>query len=397
MASGKRVSLANLNSIGKLLLPLEHFKRERASVRPRYGPIGFEISHEKLHMVQIETQSEKMGVRAAASLPFSGGRSALLGDAERLGQMVKRVLREHPFVGRRVVSPVPSDYLKLAMVSYTVEDPAQESRILLASALERVGGNADEWVVDYLPIRPSSASEQQRVALVAMIKRDDQHWFTACLEKTGVEVEALEIGPVAMRRLVASQPATSNFPNVLVINFARTSSYLTVFSGDRLLMDRGVSFNEQDAARSVAQSLEVSEDEAIELLYRYGVSRESEREVSMVGNGDFEVGDISIGHTIRDILNPQLMDLQADVRKALIYVASQFRGASVDRVYLLGSAARWPGTQALFSSLLNLDTEVLNAFKGFDVVPGASAMERLDPIAGVATATGCALRGLLKG
>ena len=84
----------------------------------------------------------------------------------------------------------------------------------------------------------------------------------------------------------------------------------------------------------------------------------------------------------------------AEVRKVLIYVASQSRGASIDAVYLLGSAARWPGTAPALEEFLNLPVEVLNPFCAFEANSDPAVLRGLDPVAGMATAIGCALRDL---
>ena len=99
-----------------------------------------------------------------------------------------------------------------------------------------------------------------------------------------------------------------------------------------------------------------------------------------------------IAATITAILKPRLLDLVEEVERVVMYTAAQLRGASIDRVYLLGSLARWPGAERLFDSLLSPAVNVMNPFAAFETRSDAAIIGDLDPIAGVAIATGCALR-----
>ena len=115
---------------------------------------------------------------------------------------------------------------------------------------------------------------------------------------------------------------------------------------------------------------------------------------AVAANSDIEIGAREISNTLAEILKPMFIDLLAEIRKVLIYVASQSRGASIDAVLLLGSATRWPGTAPALEEILSLPVEVLNPFCAFAANSDPKVLRGLDPVAGMATAIGCALRNL---
>jgi len=378
------------SSLDTLAGPVLHLIGKRANSPKKTGPIGFDVSHEKLHMVQMERTNSSIYIRAALSMPFSGGRQQLFGSPTAFRKLVSTALRNRPFLGNRIVTCVPSEQLKLMMINYTCGKNDNEAEILLDSAIARVGGKIEDWVVDYLPIRAQANSDVDRVALVAMAQQTKQLEFLNTLKKAGLQVDALEIAPVAIRRLVTSLPNAKQYTNNLVVTFSRADRSITIFSGDRLLINRAIQFGEQEAVDRLTRELEIDCESATEMLYQYGVMSAP----AAVANGDIEIGAHEISKTIAEILKPMFLNLQAEVRKVLIYVASQSRGASIDAVLLVGSAARWPGTAPALEDILNLPVEALNPFSAFSGNPDSSIPGDLDPLAGLATATGCALRNL---
>ena len=312
-------------------------------------------------------------------------RDELMTDAGALKRLVKKGLASQPFSGRRVVTTMPTGAVKLMLVTYSVPDDASEPQVVLQRSLERLDGDAADWVVDYLPVQSRRDREGDRAALVACTRRDDVVAYLDHLSRAGLEVQAVEVGPVAVRRLIASLTEANAMENVLTINFGRAKSYLTVYTAGTIALDREVNFGEDELASKVAASLEMSLGEATELLYRYGVGRVGAAEVSGLPD--------EIASTITQIVRNRFLGLVAEVEKAMMYTASQLRGAGIDGVYLLGSVARWPGSEALLKELLAIPVEVLDPFSAFIARSDAAVLENLDPIAGIALATGCALRG----
>ena len=363
---------------------------KRSSPAKKIGPIGIEISHENLHMVQMEKTGSVIRIRAAVSQPYSGGRQSLLESPKALRKLVRSARRGRHFRENKIVTCVPSEQLKLIMINYSCGENDDEAEVLLDASLARVGGEIDDWIVDYLPIRSQVNSDTDRVALVAMAQQTEQLAFLSTLHKAGFHVDALEIAPVSIRRLVISLPSEKQYPINLVINFGDSSSFITVYSGERLLIDRVIQFSEQEAVERLSRELELDLESATKTLCQYGILAAP----LVAANSDIEIGASEISKTLAEILKPMFLDLLAEVRKVLIYVASQSRGASIDSVLLLGSAARWPGTAPALEEILNLPVEVLNPFSAFVANTDPAVLRGLNPASGIATATGCALRDL---
>ena len=200
-----------------------------------------------------------------------------------------------------------------------------------------------------------------------------------------VNAVSLEIGPVAISRLVGALSQEVGPDNVLVINSGRRASYLTLISGTDLLFDQEVAFGENGLIHQAAETLEMPEEMVRELLMRSGVQP--------VG-GETSSDDADLIRTLSEILKPQFLKLVDEIKRVCMYAAAETRGGGVSQVYLLGSIARWPGSDLLLSKLTGVDVaKVPNPLALFPQ-NGSSQSASESSAPEIAVATGAALRGM---
>jgi type IV pilus assembly protein PilM len=356
--------------------------RLRALVRPqRCEPIGLEIAAQMLHMVQFEATAPLPSIRAAISLPYEGGREALLADHGRLKALVGRSLATRPFSGREVVSCLPGADVSIMTITYQRAAGEDDAAAVVRELRERLKGELDKSVIDYVAIRGDNADAAERSAIVAAAPRERVLAYLAALRAAGLEPVALDIGPAALARLVSALDTAGRYPNTLLVNFGQKKSYMSVIWGRRLMLDREFDFGEAQLAARLGKTLDMPDDVVLRLLYEHGFGGAAE-----AGSGD-------VAQTICEVLRPDFAALAAEVNKTLIYTASKTRGQSVERVYLLGSVARYPGVAGMVQRLVSMPVEVVNAFSVFASRADAAATDELEPIAGIGLATGLALRG----
>jgi type IV pilus assembly protein PilM len=386
-----------------------------ARLRPApQGPIGLDLAAERLNLVQFTFRPDGPALQAAASLPYPQPREELLAQPRVLADFVRRALRQHGFKGRCIVSSLDPAELRFFPVTFGVA-PGQDEGGALASELRaRLGAELDGAVVDYLPIRSHDAGDDQeagraqRDALVVVAPAECVLQRAALLEGVGLELQALDVGPAAVARLIAqmnaagicdgsdskgsgSAEARPTHPNTLVINFGRQRCHLSVVWGRRLMLDRQIEFSMEALLERVMRALGVDRGTADRLLQDKGLLAQGE-----LPRGDEDSpapADAAMARTLAEILRPEIDTLVAEVNKTLIYIASRSRGRSVDRVYLLGSFGRIPGADRLLHSRLALPVAALNPFRRLRQGASREMLARLLPIAGLALAAGLALRG----
>lgn len=351
-------------------------------------PIGFDLAHENLHMLQMEKNSSgEQRIRAGVTVAYPTAREELIHSPVAFRAFVHEALQRRPFKGKKVVSYLPGSMTKLLNLEYEVGQHSTVDEAITKGVISRLGGQVDDFIIDYLQVRTEDMAAKKRSALVAVAQKKDVLSFLELLNNAGLEVTFLEIGPAALRRLVASLDHEKRYPSLLLINFGQTKSFLTILSGRRLLMDREIDFGENKLVAAITKSLDIKDKQALDILYKYGM-----------GSGITSWEPVpdersSIAETTREILKPIFFELAENINKALIFMASETRGQTVEGVYLLGSVARYPGADQFISDMFSIPVKILHPLAHFALASKDAVPKELDPVVSIAMATGLALRG----
>ncbi|WP_373096692.1 pilus assembly protein PilM [Zhongshania sp.] len=357
-----------------------------SSARNSYSAIGLELMDEAVNLVQFSVDDGVPRASAAATVVFDGGREDLIASPERLKQLLKPVLAKD-FKGTRVHSCLPPEYFKLMYVNYRLNKAQNEAEAITNQMRERLTGDLADYVIDYLPVRTQS-SNAENLALVSVSPRDAVIRYLEFLRKAGLTADALEIGPVALNRLLAVTSSSSERDNHLSITFGQEKTYLSVHSGRRLLLDREVALGEVQVIDQLCQALEVDQAFAKRMLYR---------ELNLGVDDQFDAQALLEEHsdTLIQILKPLFVKLVDEINRAMSYTASQTRGEPIRHIFLLGSAAHWPLAGHLLSTLVKIPVHVLYPIARYDALQKfLNIPDHLHDHC-LAVASGLALRGLV--
>jgi Tfp pilus assembly PilM family ATPase len=353
----------------------------------RLGPIGIDVALEALHLVQLEMAGgEHPRLRARASLPFDADRRDVLANPLQFRSFVRRALAADRFKGRRAVVAMPSGMFRTMSINYqSAPGKANEDAAVIRIIKDRLDGNLADYVVDYMPVNSRSKSDE-RLALVAVSERRTVIDFLELCRKSGLDVQAVEIGPLAVSRLVGALSIESGSKNILVVNAGRSASYLTLICGNDLLFDQEVAFGEDSLVAQAATTLDMAEDMALDLIARTGFAPSSR---------DGAPNDAELSNTLAQVLKPQFLKLVEEIKRVCLYAAAETRGGAVSQVYLLGGIARWPGTDSLLANLTGADVATIpDPLALFPSAHDEGGHQAAATAPEIVVATGAALRGL---
>ena len=355
------------------------------------NPIGLDFGREKLNMVQVDFNGNRPMIRAACSDYHNSNIESFISEPKTLQPFLKSALKNHSFKGRKVVSSMPSSQLKLLFLNYRCNHSENESEALLAALNDRIGNEINDSIIDYIPINPDAGEHIERIALVAVAKQRDVEAYLDLLSQCGLEVIALEIGPLAIKRLISLMSKQDDTQKTLTLNFGTEKSYLTVLWEGNILLDREINFGMNSVLKFASEGLEIKPEAALNLLHQYGLSNTDTENDEDQFNPDFIDNDIRFA--INEILKPPFINLASEIRDVLVYVASETRGGAIEQIYLLGSLARLSGIDQLIDAQLSIPVRTIDPFYGIDVRTPETTLNDLGPLAGIAVATGLALRG----
>ncbi len=356
----------------------------------KVGPIGMDIGASSINLCQLKQRSEHgFSVLAKASIPFSEARSDLIKSSKRLKKLLAQGMEKRGFSNRKVVAVMPPDKLKILPVTYksNVADAGQEILRMLSSRLE---GDIEDYIIDYLPVR-SNAHDDEHLALATVARRDDVMEYLQALTQAGFIVEALDVGPAALRRLISSLYIDEPAETILVINVGIDTTYLTVISGRRLLFDQPVGFGEHALLQDLSKALELPPGVCRELVFRHGMKPPS---AGSMGLDMMQESDYS--QAILEILKPAFLKMVEEINRVMIFTASETHGRPVSQIILLGGLARWPGSDALLRELINIPlSSIKDSFDHIFEDQSEPGSRWSDQVPELAVATGLALRGLV--
>lgn len=348
----------------------------------RISPIGLEFAERHLNAVQLRSAQPPV-LKARASVPYPVDKAELLRSPQALKSFLKQVFKAGGFSGRKVVTALPDEDVRVLSVTYQVK-PGQSDDLAIARLMQdRVGEDLSQFVIDYIPIRTESR-EGDRLALVLLSERGTVIAFLEQLREAGLHVEALEVGLVSIRRLVSSFIAAGEAPqNVLVVNAGAAKTHLTMISGERLLFEQQVDFGEQALLEQVSVALDTPADTTREIVFRVGIHPTAEIPAAPEG-----IDDTAGSNMILTIVGPMFANLVAEIRRAVLFASSETRGGDVGQVYLMGDVACWPGAAALLQNLSQMRVTIPRPLPATDDDSAESA-----PNPELVIPTGLALRG----
>lgn len=352
--------------------------------------IGCELSLHSLNMVQLgRDKANQIRLHEWASLPFNQERSALLNDASELKALFREMMQQTRFSGNAVNAMLPASELKILSVNYELKEGDNLDKVVTDIVSERMESDLSEFVVDYLPVRRRE-KYGRGLAVVAVAQQQKVTHFLDTLYSAGLEVQSLDIGPAAIKRLVSTIQGTNYGETVLVVNFGIENSYLSIISGRRLLFDEQISFGEERLLAQIAEALDLNPEQVAKQILKCGIGA---RTSGMVDENKREISD-----ALAQILRPSFRMLADNLQRAMAYAVAETRGEPIAQIYLVGGVARWRGASELLEHLLELPVRVLpDPLTCFGT---GSDGERFETSVGrpeLALATGLALRDFTDG
>ncbi len=366
-------------------------RRRPAPKSAAYGPIAVHFTQEHLHLVQLETLGDGgFGLQSRESLSYPGTRAELMASPAAVCNLVRRAMRAGKFRGRNIVSAMPPEQVRVMSVSYPANAAGSEAGSIAKLMVDRLDGALSDYVIDYVPIRKSSR-DGDRLALVAVSRLEHVNTYLDSLASAGLHVDLLEIGSLAIKRLIDSGPASDQQDNIIVIDVGDTTSHLITISGRRLLADLEMQFGEALILSAITKSLDLATSVAKDLVLTHGL--DPTQKSSEVVDSNF---DTDVAATIVEIVIPEFLKLVGEINRAFLFADSESHGDGRKRIYIVGGMARWPGAATLLSSLAKMPVESL----GRDHMPFAKdsasiAIVSDQQAAEMSTAVGLALRGML--
>jgi type IV pilus assembly protein PilM len=325
-------------------------------------PIGLDLGHDSVKLLQLEVRDEAPGSKKGRSLSVvAAAKQAIPEEARKnpskrveiAATVIERMLAQQPFVGRNVVATLPRE---LVHVKNLRLPPLPANELATAVRCEAKGVfpfDIEDAHIEYLPageVRQGKETRQEVIALA--VKNHDIETYLQQLDRCGVVVSALEAEITGLfrsfERFIRRRDDESDVQMLIDIGARRTQ--VIISKGRDISFYKPVEIGGLHLLDAISRKLSITVDEARALRHRL-LDRDQISEGVNTSKRD------PVKQAVFDSTRSVAEELAQELSMCLRYFTVTFRGYRPARVRLVGGEAVDPQLQAIIQSSLDIPVE----------------------------------------
>jgi type IV pilus assembly protein PilM len=338
-------------------------------------PIGLDMGHNSIKMIQLVMSGEQISVYAAAETRIEAG----INDDEQARRSfvvsaIKRMLAKGNFRGRNVVSCLPSGKLKITSLRLAEVEKDEIEQALRREVVHRFGLDPEEDAMDYLvagTVRQGDEVKNELILFATDNKTIKSH--IEMLEQAGLRPVAIDTIPCALFRSFERSLRRQEDRDRTAVFVDVGSRFTTVVfgRGGKISFVKEIPIGGERFVQEVAAKLGISVSEA--QVLRETLQVETGLPEAESGSTQHEPADngpeldASTRQVVGDAVCAVAEDLAREISLCLRYYTVTFRGKRVERAVFAGGGAYEDILLDVLRRQLTVDVEVAEPLRGFDV------------------------------
>ncbi len=344
-------------------------------------PIGLDLGHHSVKMVQLVAQDGRAQVLAARRASVDLACQDDSAREQALVTAIRRLLADGQFRGQRVISALPVEKVRITSVRLPEAEADQADRVLRKEAAERFDLDPAHGAIQYL--LAGSVCQGEDIKNEYILFAVDEETVTArirLLEGAGLVPTALDAPPCALFRTFERtlRRQADKERTVIFIDVGYRSTIVVFGRGGEISFVKQIPIGMGQFNNEVASALGVEAPEAES--FRRRLQRE-------------EPIDPAMRRHVIDALNRTSDQLAAEIALCLRYYTVTFRGKPVERAIIAGGGAYEQVLRDALRRHLSVEVEVAEPLRGFEFCPDRADSEGAGGFADLALAVGLSLKG----
>lgn len=331
--------------------------------RPQIQPIGIDIGHDSVKMLQLEIRGERLAMHACGRrmLEATGADGGPSNSAELISpqaeQAIRELLRGGNFAGRSAVTALPRHIVHVKNLRLPPMPPAELASVIRFEARNAFPFDTQESHIDYLvagEIRQGADIRQEVVVLAA--KNADVDRFVEQLHHTGLVLDSIDVEPCALYRSIdrfVRRREDETEVHVLVDIGTRCTQVL-IGKGRDVSFFKAIEIGGADFNLAVSRKLDIRYDEARALRRRLWDQEDGDR-------------PDTVRLAVLDATRSVIENLAREVSLCLRYHSVTFRGQRPLRVRAGGGEGGDPQLLGILQSVLALPVEAARPLFSVDI------------------------------
>jgi type IV pilus assembly protein PilM len=341
-------------------------------------PIGLDLGADSIKMLQLEVRASRPEPRerggdavaskprqltvvaaATASLPHAARSDPKTRTAQSAAAL-RRILAEHPFVGRAVVAALPRSMMHVRTVRlssaplFDAADQPQLDAVTRAEIASLFPFALPGAIVRYLyagQVRQAGATAHELIVLAA--PSAEVQAFVAELDAAGVEITSLDCQPNALFRSIErfGRRQVDGRDAQMLVDIGTRQTQVIVGRGRNLCFCKSIDVGGMHLLEAVAGKLGITVAEAKALRQRLVEESQEHPAEAPIPRRD------RVRKAVADATRRLAEELGRELSMCLRYHAVTFRGRPPRRVRIVGGDADDPQLMSAFTAVLSLPVE----------------------------------------
>ncbi len=364
-------------------------------------PIGLDIGHHSIKMIQLATNKGQISVVAADKVRIDPG---INGDGQFTGYLtaerrnfvvsaVKQILKKGNFRGREVISCLPNDRLKMTSLRLAKAESGEIEQSLKREAAQRFGMDPDKDAINYMlagSVRQGNEVKNELILFAADNETIKSH--IEMLEEAQLRPVAIDTIPCALFRSFERTLRRQEDKEHTVVFIDVGSRFTTVVfgCGEEISFVKQIPIGGEKFNREIAAKLGISISEA-ETLHKalrterglstaqpFGSelrstgSRPKGMTVELLDSTEQADGnkkrlDEATRQVMVDVISALAEELAREISLCFRYYTVTFRGRRVERAVFSGGEAYEGILINVLKRQLTVEIEMAQPLRGFDL------------------------------
>lgn len=326
--------------------------------RKKVSPIGLDIGHNSIRMIQLEADANSISVIAAVEMFFDPeAKSSESKRGDYIIAAIQQMLKKGGFVGREVVSCLPDSQVRIRSLRLDASQLDDIEHVLQTEVGSRFGLNPDTDEIRHLFAGNIWQGEEIRNELILFaIENKLLKEHLSMLDETGLVPVKVDTTPLALFRNSLRTLRRAEDKNKITVIVEIGSEHTTVVMGKagEIIFAKQIDVGGEKINREIALKLNVSIDEASMLR-------------SKLRHNDAESLDISVRQTIIDAMGSIIDELSREISLCFRYYVVAFRGERPQNIMFAGGEAHEEILVKALQKHLSVETELIQPLRDFDI------------------------------
>jgi type IV pilus assembly protein PilM len=330
--------------------------------RSNIQPIGLDLGHDSVKLLQLEVHGGQPGYKSERSLSVVAAAKQPIPDEARknpakrvelAAPVIDRLLAQQPFVGRNVVATLPRELVHVKNLRLPPLPTNELEAAVRFEALTVFPFDIDDARIEFLPAgEVRQGNETRQEVIVLAVKNSDIEHHVQQLDRCGVVVQALDAEITglfrAFERFIRRREDELDVQVLIDIGARRTQ--VVIGKGRDISFYKPVEIGGLHLLDAISRKLAITVDEARALRHRLLDSTES-------SEGDVTSKRDPVRQAVFDATRSVAEELGQELAMCLRYFTVTFRGHRPVRVRLVGGEATDPQLQSIIQTSLNIPVE----------------------------------------